>query len=71
MNYGNIGSDNGLSSGRHQAIIRINYGILLIGTLGTDLNEIVIEIQIFSLKCLWNIVWKIAAILSRSQCVKS
>ena len=29
-----IGSDNGLSSGRHQAIIWTNEEILLIGTLG-------------------------------------
>ena len=30
-----IGSDNGLSPGRHQAIIWTNVGILLIGRLGT------------------------------------
>ena len=45
-----IGSDNGLSPGRHQAIIRINAGILLIRPLGTNLSEILIEILIFSFK---------------------
>ena len=38
-----IGSDNGLSPGRRQAIIWTNAGILLIGPLGTN-NEILIEI---------------------------
>ena len=45
-----IGSDNGLSPGRRQAIIWTNAGILLIGTLGTTFSEIVIEIRIFSFK---------------------
>ena len=39
-----IGSDNGLSPGRRQAIIRTNAGILLIGPLGTNFSEILIEI---------------------------
>ena len=39
-----IGSDNGLSPGRRQAIIWTNAGILLIGPLGTNLREILIEI---------------------------
>ena len=39
-----IGSDIGLSPGRRQAIIRTNAGILLIGPLGTNLSEILIEI---------------------------
>ena len=46
----NIGSDNGLSPERRQAIIWTNAGILLIGPLGTNFNEILIEIQTFSLK---------------------
>ena len=46
----NIGSDNGLSPGRHQAIIWTNVGILLIRPLGTNFSEIVIEIQTFWLK---------------------
>ena len=45
-----IGSVNGLSPGRRQAIIWTNAGILLIGPLGTKFNEILIEIQIFSFK---------------------
>ena len=45
-----IGSDNGLSPGRCQAIIWTNAGILLIRTIGTNFSEIVIEIQTFSLK---------------------
>ena len=45
-----IGSENGLSPGRHQAIIGTNVGILLIGPLGTNFNEISIEIHEFSFK---------------------
>ena len=45
-----IGSDNGLSPSRHQAIIRTNAGILLIGTLGTNFSEILSEIHTFSFK---------------------
>ena len=45
-----IGSDNGLSPGRRQAIIWTNAGILLIGPLGTNFNEILIEIHAFSFK---------------------
>ena len=43
-----VGSDNGLSSGRPQAIILINGGIQLIGTYGTNVREILIEIHTFS-----------------------
>ena len=43
-----LGSDNGLSSGRRQAIIWTNAAILLIGPLGTNFSEILIEIQTFS-----------------------
>ena len=45
-----IGSDNGLSPERRQAIIWTNAGILLIGPLGTNFSEILIEIRTFSLK---------------------
>ena len=45
-----IGSDNGLSPERHQAVIWTNAGILLIGPLGTNFSELLIEIQTFSLK---------------------
>ena len=45
-----IGSDNGLSPGRRQAIIWTNDGFLLIGTLGTNFSEILIVILTFSFK---------------------
>ena len=45
-----IVSDNGLSPARRQAIIWNNAGILLIGPLGTNVNEILIGIQTFSFK---------------------
>ena len=45
-----LGSDNGLSPGRRQAIIWTNDGILLIGPQGTNFNEILIEIRTFSFK---------------------
>ena len=45
-----IVSDNGLSPGRRQAIIRTSAGLLFIGTLGTNFREILIEIFIFSFK---------------------
>ena len=45
-----IGSDNGLSPWRRQAIIWTNAGILLIGPLGTNFIEILIGIQTFSFK---------------------
>ena len=39
-----IGSDNGLSPGRRHAIIWTNAAVLLIGPLGTNLSEILIEV---------------------------
>ena len=45
-----IGSDNGLSPERHQAIIWTNAGILLIEPLGTNFSEISNEIHTFSFK---------------------
>ena len=45
-----IGSDNGLSPVRRQAIIWTNAGILLIEPLGTNFSEISIGIQRFSFK---------------------
>ena len=45
-----IGSDNGLSPGRRQAIIWNNAGILLIGPLGTNVSEILIGTHMFSFK---------------------
>ena len=49
-NLNSIGSDKGLSPGRHQAIILTNAGILLIEPLGTNFSGISIEIQTFSFK---------------------
>ena len=45
-----IGSDNGLSPGRRQAIIWTNARILLTEPLGTIFSEILIAIQAFSFK---------------------
>ena len=45
-----IGSDNGLSPDRRQAIIWTNVGLLLIRPLGKNFSEILIEILTFSFK---------------------
>ena len=45
-----IGSENGLSPGPRQAIIWTNVGLLLIGTIGTNLSEILIKIATFLFK---------------------
>ena len=45
-----IGSDNGLSPDRRQAIIWNNAGIFLTGPLGTNFSEISIDNHTFSLK---------------------
>ena len=45
-----IGSDNGLSAGRRQAIISTSGRMLLIWPLGTNFSEISIDIQTFSFK---------------------
>ena len=45
-----IASDNGSSPGRRQAIIWTSAEILLIGPLGTNFSEILIEIITFSFK---------------------
>ena len=45
-----IGSDNGLSPVRRQAIIWTNAGILLIRTLGTNFSEILGKINPFSVE---------------------
>ena len=49
-----LGSDNGLSPGRRQAIIWTNAGILSIGPLGTNFSEILIKLHAFyARKCVW------------------
>ena len=45
-----IGSDNGLSPCRRQVIISTNAGILLIGPLGANFSDILIEIHTFALQ---------------------
>ena len=67
-----IGSDNGLSPGRHQAIIWTNAGTLLIEPLGTNFSEILIGIQIMIFiqeNALENVVCEMASIFSRPQYV--
>ena len=48
MNRASIGSDNGLSPDRRQAIIWPNAGILLLLTMGINFSEILVEINTFS-----------------------
>ena len=45
-----IGSDNDLSPGQRQTIIRTNDGILLMWPLGINISENLIEINIYSFK---------------------
>ena len=45
-----IGSDNGLSPDRRQAIVWTNAGILVIGPLGTNFNGMLNEIYTFSFR---------------------
>ena len=45
-----IASDNGLSPGRHHAIIWTNAGILLIEPLEINFSEVLIEINTFAFK---------------------
>ena len=61
-----IGSDNGLSPSRRQAIIWTNDGILLIEPLGTKFSEILIAIQTFSFK---KIYLKISSAKWRPSCL--
>ena len=67
-----IGSDNGLSPGRPQAIIWTNAGILLIGPLGTNFSEILKRNSNIFIQenVLENVVCEMASILSRPWCVK-
>ena len=64
-----IDSDNGLLLIRHQAIILTNAGLLSIGPLGTNFNEILIKIQDVSFKKMQLNMSsaKMAAILSRGR----
>ena len=62
MNCVSIGSDNGLSPVRRQAIIWASAGLSSIGPLGLIFSEILIKIQNFSFH--ENTVCKMASILS-------
>ena len=62
-----IGSDNGWSPGLCQAIIWTIAGILLIGPLGTNFSEILYLYIFLQENAFENVVWKVAAILSRPQ----
>ena len=65
-----IDSSNDSSPGQRQAIIWTKAGILVIGPLETNFSDILIEIQIFIQgNAFENVVFEIAAVLSRPQCV--
>ena len=69
-----IASDNGLSPRRRQAIIWNIVGIMLIGPLGTNFSEILIEIQTFIFieeNTFENAVYEMSVILSLPQCVNN
>ena len=61
-----IGSDNGLSPGRRQAIIWTNDGILLIWPLGTNFSEILSEIHSFAFT---KMHWKMSSAKWRPFCL--
>ena len=66
-----IGSDNGLSPDRRQAIIWTNAGILLIGPFGTSV-KFQPEFKHFHWsKCIWKFRLQNGVYLSRLLCVKS
>ena len=65
-----IGSDNGLSPDRRQAIIWTNAGILLIRIVGLQWNLKQNSCIFIKKNAFENVVCEIASILSRSQCVK-
>ena len=65
VHWAGIGSDNGLSPVRHQAITWTNADFWSIGHLGTNFNEIRIEIwNFYSWKCIWKCLMWNGAILS-------
>ena len=69
VNFTIIGSDNGLSPDWCQAIIWTNAGILLIGPLGTNFSEILIEFKYFhSGKYIWKCLENGGYFVSASMC---
>ena len=73
VNEVSIGSDNGLSPFRRQAIIWTSAGLLLIGPLGTNFSEISIKVQnfLFTKMHLKMSSAKVAAILSWGRWVNN
>ena len=71
VNWVNIGSDNGLSPVRHQAITWTSAGLLPIGLLGTNCSGIRIVVLLFFFKKthLKLSSAKMSATLSRGRCV--
>ena len=66
-----IDPDNGLSPGRHQAIIWTSAGILLIRTLRTKFNKFLTKFtHFYSRKCIWKCRLRNCGTFSRHQCVK-
>ena len=66
-----IGSDNGLSPGRRQAIIWTTAGLLLIWTLGTNtVKSYAKSIHFHSRKCVWKSRLRNGVHLSQPQCVR-
>ena len=66
-----IGSDNGLSPGRREAIIWTNDWILLIGPLGTNFGEFFYRNSYIQENAFENVVQKMVAILSQPQWVNT
>ena len=69
--HNTVGSENDMAPIRWQTIILTNAGLLLIRTLGTDFRQTLSKIHTNSLKknATEYIVWKMAAISFRPQCV--
>ena len=69
----NIGSDNGLSPDRRQAVIWTNAGILLIHTLGTNFSEILMRNSYISMQenAFESVVCEMKKILFRSEYVNT
>ena len=63
VNRVNIGSNNGLSPGRRQAIILTNAGILLMGPLGIKIRGVFFNQR----NAFENVVCEMAAILSKER----
>ena len=71
VNWISIGSGNGLSPIRHQAITWTNAHLLSIGSFGTNFSEIRIKIQTFySWKCIWKHRLLNCGFLSRRRSAK-